>query len=581
MHATPPITLCDEAAWIGREILLLAKDAGLTADDAQQFQTLTIRLANAVFAKNAVCLPIESPSDQNFLERLLNKKTSLLASEAGAETPLVFDSTTQPGHPTLYFRKQFAEEVFIAQTVKRLAQNNAENIPEEIEKIITAGPDEGFAFPLSLEQQNAVRTLLSKQFTIISGGPGTGKTSLLLRALICLLKKKPDARIAIAAPTGKAAARVRESVAGQISALNPKIQAALFERTIPEKISQIIPTTLHRLLGISVYSPAPKPFFADVIIVDEASMVSQTLMAALLQACPPEATLILLGDKNQLDSVQPGHVFGDFYSAPALSGSRVTLEQSHRFNRHNFIGKLADSVLCGNASDALTMLNTAIPENHFVEPCLSANRRAQIEKALAATLPKELKNPPGNTDPKALLLALEASRILTPMAEGAFGKEELNRVARNFFGAPANGEHFHGRPILITQNAPEQKLNNGDIGIVLRTQAPRETHPQFQAWFLDENNQARAIPTAFLPPHETAYAMTIHKSQGSEFKRLCLFFPKIARTDFYSKQLLYTAITRFKESEQSRFAFIFDEAAVDEAIRTESASHSLLTARLQ
>lgn len=571
--------LCDEADWLGNEIYKLAADTGFSSEDATQLRKIAAQLAEEVFAKNEICLAVPA-DDAAFLQKISATKNPLVSEDVIARTPLVFDTKTVPAKPVLYFRKQFSEEIFIAQTVRHAAKAADGLIASELEKIIEAGAEDGFGFSLSGEQQLAVRTILKRRFTIISGGPGTGKTTLLLRALVCLLTQNGDLKIEIAAPTGKAAARIRESVAAQIAQLDNAPKAAAIRPDVLERISQIAPKTLHRLLGISATKPRPKNIFADIVIVDEASMISQTLMATLLRALPPTAKLVLLGDKNQLDSVQPGHIFGDFYAAEALACSRVLLEQSHRFDSRRFIGKLSASVLRGNAETVLAMLAAPASPSCELAPCSGENRRRQIETVFEKILPQELKNPSDDADPKALLNALERSRILTPMTEGPFGRNELNNLARALFAPDAVGEHFHGRPILITQNAPAQSLSNGDTGIILRSRESATPASRFVAWFLDECGNARKIPISSLPPHETAYAMTIHKSQGSEFSRLALFFPKATHREFYSRQLLYTAVTRFKETSESSFAFVFDAEAVAAAVRSGQTSASLLAARL-
>lgn len=570
---------CDEAVWLGAEIRKFAEDTGFAPENTTRLQKIGIRLAEEVFAKNEICLAV-SFDDIAFLRDISRSENPILSEDFTAKTPLVFDEHTVPAKPALYFRKQFVEETFIAQTIRDAAKTEDRILSPELEKIIKAGTENGFGFSLSDEQQNAVRTILKRRFTIISGGPGTGKTTLLLRALICLLMQNGKQRIEIAAPTGKAATRIRESVSSQIVQLDSLAKSSSIFQSVFETISQITPKTLHRLLGISATNTRPRNIFADIVIIDEASMISQTLMATLLRALPTSSRLVLLGDKNQLDSVEPGHIFGDFYSAEVLERSRVSLEQSHRFDNRRFIGKLAASVLRGDSESVLAMLTEPNPENCELIPCSVENRCSQTKAILEKMLPIELKNPPHDADPKILLNALGRTRILTPMTEGPFGKNELNTLAQALFAPNAVGEHFHGRPILITQNAPEQSLSNGDTGIILRSRESETSNFRFVAWFLDECGNVRKIPASSLPPHETAYAMTIHKSQGSEFSRLALFFPKTTHREFYSRQLLYTAITRFKETDESRFALIFDKNAVSDAVRSGQISDSLLAARI-
>ncbi len=565
-----------EAHWLGSEIELLSSDAGFTPKQAAEMRRLTEALANAVFSEKETCLPISAAEDLAFLCELSKNTNPIISSEPNARTPLILDIETVTNAPTLYFRKHFAEECFIARSVRAAANAPEAPISPLQENIIGAGTKDGFGFALTDEQKNAVRAILRRQFTIISGGPGTGKTSLLLRALIGILAENPEASIEIAAPTGKAANRIQESITKQFSEIDDGKLIATATKNVREKISKIVPKTLHRLLSLSAGTTRPKPILADVVIIDEASMISQNLMATLLSALPAHAKLILLGDKNQLDSVQPGHVFGDFYNAPALSRSRASLVKSHRFNDDNFVGQLAAAVLDGKNEKIPNLLSRA-PENTTVEYCDEASAREQIERVLHLCLPAELKNPSPDIDPKTILHALESSRVLTPSTEGVFGVHALNAAAQKIFAPASRGEHFHGRPILVTQNAPEFSLSNGDVGLILRS--PENFN--FYAWFQDGNGEARSIPVVLLPKHETAYAMTIHKSQGSEFSRLGIFFPKNTRPGFYTRQLLYTAITRFKETPQSRLCFCCDPESVASAVSSDAQSHSLLPARLK
>lgn len=569
--------ICDEARWLGNEIFLLAGDAGFSPEDAEKIRKATEALGNAVFSRKETCLPVSDAEDAAWLRSLCEKGNPLISGNDSGKTPLAFDFTCNPETPTLYFKKHFDEENAIARFVLAAVRAPSTPLSPRQKKIIEAGTENGFGFALADEQQAAVKTIRERQIAVISGGPGTGKTSLLLRALIALLAEAPDAIIKIAAPTGKAAARIRESVTRQIADIDVEALSPLATPCVLEKILKITPTTLHRLLGLSAEKHRASALDADIVIVDEAAMMSQSLTAQLISALPPHAKLVLLGDKNQLDSVQPGHVFGDFYASDALKHSRAALVNSHRFSRDQFIGKFAAAILEGASDTCLKLLAEPPPPEIRIEACDEIASRKQIECVLEATLPDILKNPPPDAAPESLLQALDAARILTPTAEGPFGKNMINAVARKIFAPNAPGEHFHGRPILITRNAPEHALNNGDVGIILRSEDTRS----FFAYFPDENGQARKIPAALLPEHESAYAMTIHKTQGSEFSRLSIFFPKNTHDGFYTRQLLYTAVTRLKETPQSRFCFCFDAESVAKAVRHSALPHSLLPARLK
>ncbi len=569
--------ICDEARWLGNEIFLLADDAGFSPEDAEKIRNVTEALGNAVFSRKETCLPINDAEAAAWLRALCEKENPLISDGKGEGTPLIFDFTEAPETPTLYFKKHFDEENAIARFVCQAVRAPETPLSPRQRKIIEAGPESGFGFALADEQKAAVKTIRERRLAVISGGPGTGKTSLLLRALIALLAEAPNAVIKIAAPTGKAAARIRESVTRQIADVDTEALSPLADRSVLEKILKITPTTLHRLLGLSAEKHRPSALGADIVIVDEAAMMSQRLTAQLINALPPNAKLVLLGDKNQLDSVQPGHAFGDFYTSDALKHSRAALVNSHRFSRDKFVGKFAAAILEGASEACLNLLAEPTPSEIVLEACDENASRKQIERILKATLPDILKNPPADAAPEQLLQALDDARVLAPTAEGPFGKNAINDIARKIFAPNIPGEHFHGRPILITRNAPEHALNNGDVGIVLRDKEARG----FFAYFPDENGGVRKIPAALLPDHESAYAMTIHKTQGSEFSRLSIFFPKNTHDGFYTRQLLYTAVTRLKETPQSRFCLCFDAASVAKAVRNSALPHSLLPARLK
>lgn len=571
---------CDEARWLAAETAAIACDVGLGEDAVARLGALVAKLGNAAFSDGETSMPL-APDELRFVRELAETPENA-AFIATAENPgnaiLVFDDATAPDAPTLYFRFQFDEETEIAREIIARAAVPPVPISQNAETLIAAGTDAGFNIALSEEQRRAVRTILAERLAIISGGPGTGKTTLLLRALICILVENPNAKILLVAPTGKAAMRIGESLKSQTAVvdaarLDDSVQNAL------RKIALLEPTTLHRALGLSFVRKTAAAPDADIVVADEASMISQSLMSTLLGALPQNAKLVLLGDKNQLDSVMPGRVFGDFYDAKRLERSRASLVRSHRFSEKNFLGRLAQAVLAGDAGNALKMLGGDVPENVSTGDCTIENYREKIRAVLTATFPQELLKPAADANPKNLLSLLETSRILTPVADGPFGKNSINEIAESLAASSGNGEHFHGRPILITKNeriSDGNYLCNGDIGIVLRS---RE-NGRFYAYFSGGNDALRCIPTAQLPPHESAYAITIHKSQGSEFSRLGIFFPPTPAAGFYSRQLLYTALTRFRETSESRLNFRFCGNAVREAILTISGSRGLLSRRL-
>ena len=478
----------------------------------------------------------------------------------------------------MYFFRHYKQEV---ETATRLISRSEkkEDLSKHVEPVIAAT----LPFPLNSEQQEAVRTLLSRALTIISGGPGTGKTTLLLRALLCLFIRNPDAKVLLAAPTGKAAGRMKESLRSQIRRISETPNAkALFSSGVLRKIERIEPTTLHRMLktDASLLTRRDSPLLsADYVIVDEASMVDQAMMHRLLCALNPHSSLVLLGDKNQLDSVGAGRVFGAICAEDALASARIELRESRRFSEQGLLGRLARNVVSGETSAAESLLANAAAASDSSETfCFSPGELTPqaIDDALSALFPEKIKNTPENAEPNEMLGLIDSVRFLTPLRNGRWGTEQINARARRLF-APAGTStetHFHGQPILITQNAPRERLFNGDVGIILR----EKDTGTLTAYFHGENEEIRRLPASLLPPHETAYAMSIHKSQGSEFSRLCVIFPpEGSHEDFFSRQLLYTAITRFREGgDNSRFHLLFDPRTLLDAIRRENPVRELL-----
>lgn len=391
-------------------------------------------------------------------------------------------------------------------------------------------------------QQLAVDLAQHTDFLIIAGGPGTGKTTTVTRILAQLVTQGVDsARILLAAPTGKAAMRMQEAIRHTKQRL--ALPAPLAER-IPEQAR-----TLHRLLGyvpnqIQFKHHAGNPLLADVVIVDEASMIDISLMTHLFEAVPNHAKLILLGDKDQLASVETGSIFRDLCSGTALAHNMVTLQKSYRFLAKDGIGQLAQAIRHADQKRLLDVLDSA----EFADVSLNETQRHLnpawlLEQGWQAYV-EAIKQ--GDID--AAFQAFNTLRILTPLRKGRQGVEHLNALvdkfmqralALNTFNA---SNWYSGRPVMVTQNDYRQNLFNGDIGLTLVN-----AKGELRVWFpTDEVGRYRAIPPIRLPMHETAWAMTIHKSQGSEFERVLLILPEAEDLALIGRELLYTAVTRAK-----------------------------------
>jgi exodeoxyribonuclease V alpha subunit len=339
-------------------------------------------------------------------------------------------------------------------------------------------------------------------------------------------------RIALAAPTGKAAARLGESLRTQLAELD-----------LPEAIAAQVPRdakTVHGLLGISPWRPQPRfdratPLPFDVVVVDEVSMVDLPLMAKLVAAIPESARLILLGDPDQLSAVEAGSVLGalvEAANAGALGTCHVALTRSHRFGADSTLGALATSITHGDANAALKTLADA----GGVALVDDARLAGLIDSAAEAYRP--VIDAP---DPASALRAARGFRVLTALRHGASGCLALDRaIARRLqrtLGARADESWWHGRLVLVTANRPELGLFNGDTGVVWP-----EADGTLKVWFEAGGGAPRAFAPGVLPPHEGTFALTVHKAQGSEFDRVALVTGPDSAV--LTRELLYTGVTR-------------------------------------
>jgi exodeoxyribonuclease V alpha subunit len=423
-------------------------------------------------------------------------------------------------------------------------------------------------------QKVAAFTAALRKFCVISGGPGTGKTFTVAKILALLLElnKSRPLRMAMAAPTGKAAARMQEA-----------IQIAREGLTCSESIKAAIPreaSTIHRLLKTIPDSPyfrydAKNPLPFDVVVIDEASMVDLALLSKLAEALPGDSSLILLGDKDQLASVEAGAVLGDICDTgqehgfssrfqtiyqeitgdqlaapkeekeePGIRDSIVQLRKSYRFGRSSGIGVLSRAVNEGNGALAFSLIkDAAYPDIRWQDlprpEVLPSFLRERVVRGFSEYLKKD--------KPAEMLEAFSSFRILCALREGPFGVQGLNflveQVLRKEGLIPGEGRWYWGRPVLVTKNDYNLRLFNGDIGITL---TDPEADNQLRVFFPSSDGGIRKFPPLRLPDHETVYAMTVHKSQGSEFNQVLFILPDVSAR-VLTRELIYTAITRAKE----------------------------------
>ena len=411
-----------------------------------------------------------------------------------------------------------------------------------------------FPDPQSAQHRAAVLGL-RRDLALVTGGPGTGKTTTAARLLALLANRETGIRVALAAPTGKAAARLGEAIgqaarelAPQLASVRPKLERAAFQAR-----------TLHRLLGWNPRTDrcrfhAGNPLPYDVVVVDEASMLDLVLWDRLLSALGRGTRLVVLGDHRQLESVQPGRVLAEMITAADsgaggdLHACHVELDRNYRFESHPGISRLAAAIRNYDGDAAvLTLAN----EDYRKE--LAHYRSAQVGDALGQVWPHVMAVVRALT-PEEALAALARVRILCALRRGPYGVEGVNAQVESRLrseGLPA-GEWAHGRPVLVTANDPHSGLFNGDVGVLLNGKDGRGV----TAWF-SGLQEPRSVPLAALPSHDTAWAMTVHRSQGSEFDSVLLILPPQPH-ELASPELLYTGVTRA----MSRILLAADEAAL-------------------
>jgi exodeoxyribonuclease V alpha subunit len=522
-------------------------------------------------------------------------------------------------------QRRDAEEAHVAALVRARVERPLAP-PENLEPLVRRL----FGDEANGEAARAVRVCAERALTIVTGGPGTGKTYSLTRLLAVLASTGSTERpvtVRLAAPTGKAAARMSEAIAEGLASLELSGAAR-------DQVSGLRAETLHRLLGArpdgTFAHHEGSPIRADLVVVDEASMVDLALMRALLRAVPREARLLLLGDPDQLASVEAGAVLGDLVRSPALAASRVHFSRSRRFASAPTLAACAhalqtpevapgvarddgDSIqgdgregLEPPASPQLALFGANTDEVRVARAIDLLTGRAHVEgdprpkrlewlreaKGAGGTLGSSqlarlvapyrsgfgaalaaLGPSPSEAALAALLGALETYRVLAVHRRGPLGVEGLTRaIEREVLGSRRAGEAAsglrHGLPILVTENAPEAGLTNGDVGVAVRLEG------QLVALFQGPGAVRRVAP-ARLPRVESAFAMTVHKAQGSQFNRVGVVLPG-RPSPLATRELVYTALTRARES----VAWVGSERELREALLARTRRLSTLGARL-
>jgi len=510
---------------------------------------------------------------------------SHIVGESGEYKPLVLDAQNR-----LYLYRYWEYEKKLADVLQERAvlplpkinknEINFKTIGESLDRLFPqeAGEDINWS-------KIAALVALLKRVCVISGGPGTGKTFAVARILAFLLEQHDDPerelKIALAAPTGKAASRLTESISRA-------------RETLPcvEAIKKAIPCdglTIHRLLKSrgqtsQFFFNAENRLPADVVVVDEASMVDLPLMSKLTQALLPSTRLILLGDADQLASVEAGSVLGDICGrqrinqfstdfinyvkpvaslttmekpedtsqeilfATGLHDCRVRLTKSYRFAKNSGIPRLSQLVNQGDAGEAITCFKQGKYADLSWLTLKSGDRMLLLLEKMIVQYFGDLAK---ETDPVKALSSMNKFKILCALNHGPYGVIAINQVATQVlnqnigrgYGA-GTSPWYHGRPVLIRKNDYQLQLFNGDMGIVLRDPDKENVLTVF---IKNNNGEIRSIAPYRLPKHDTAYAMTIHKSQGSEFDDVLMVLPE-KDTPVLTRELIYTGITRARRN---------------------------------
>lgn len=471
-------------------------------------------------------------------------QSGALAQE-GAAAPLVLENDN------LYLYRYWQYENAVAREVRARAATPA---PIAEDAVLARALAARFADTGAADQQIAAAIALSQSFSVITGGPGTGKTTTVKRVLAILEELAPQApRIALTAPTGKAAARLQEAL--RRDDVTTGVAASMEAQT------------LHRLLGSLPDSTRFRhhrdyPLALDVLVVDEASMIDLALMAKLLDALPRSTRLILLGDKDQLASVEAGAVLSSLcahagayspvmaarlqsltgQSVPAqadrtpLADNIATLRRTYRFDTGGAIGAVAAAALSGDADAALR----ALTGDHA--SLIDAAHTTQIVPALAEPYLALLDAARAAPDAQSVLTLIRRYAVLCAHREGPYGAARINAAIekhlRRLGAAPAHGEWYPGRLVIMNRNDYALGLFNGEIGVCLRDEAG-----ELAVYFPASRGGVARFAVARVAACETAFAMTVHKAQGSEFDEVAFVLPQQS-SPILSRELFYTAVTR-------------------------------------
>ena len=529
-----------------------------------------------------ICIPVDevkanlssSPYDSVIPSSDLAKYKKFVTLHTAGAAPFVLHNDR------LYFQRYFKYETSIIEKLKSLIAAEANMVSDRITKLesqvdliktLTTNYDiNGLTVKEQVDWQLvAVLQALLNQFTIITGGPGTGKTTTLAKLLIVLYALEPEAKVALAAPTGKASMRMFESL---------KSSKLPFSAETKAKIENLKPSTIHNLLGYKKESVnfkynAEKPLPYNWVVVDEASMIDVPMFSKLLEALGDNCRIILLGDKDQLASVEAGSLLGDlcqtlpslnmfssksaqwinqFITEPErniqpefiggntqlLSNHIIELKYSHRFNSQGAIGKVSKAVIEGDLERLKSLIGAQTASNVTFDFEYKEEILSKFVEGYEAYI-----NEP---DIAEALKKLNQLRVLVAVRESNRGMKAINKFIESHLRKKGllkpDGDFYENRPIMVTRNMYDLELFNGDTGILRK-----DASGNIKAYFEDVKGGVKSVLPAYLTYSETVFAMTIHKSQGSEFNKVLVVLPEGTSNALLTRELLYTGITRAKD----------------------------------
>lgn len=546
----------------------LADVVGETSDDVR----LAVALAVRAVRQGSVCLDLahaaEIPLDDDVI---LDWPEPAGWIDAVAVSPLVGEEILRLEGSRLYLDRYWREERAVCDDVLGRLEHEA---PVADADALSAGLVRLFGEPTYAEQRAVAESAVRRWTSVLTGGPGTGKTTTVARllALVAEQHELSDGvapRIALCAPTAKAAAHLQDATLAAADDLPAEDRA---------RLGDLRASTVHRLLGwrgsnVRFRHDARHRLPHDVVVVDETSMVSLTHMARLLEAVRPDARLVLVGDADQLASVEAGAVLADLVDGlaqhPAQPVSR--LSTSHRFGEE--IGSLAELVRSGDAEGAVELLRAGGETIELVDP--EDQAAIEVLRVRLRDAGLALRRAGESFDAAAAIATLDDHRLLCAHREGRFGVQGWNREVERMVSDATGVTHYEtwypGRPVLVTANDRELDVYNGDVGVTLRrpdgalvVALARGTH------------EPRLLAPTRLPDADTMHAMTVHKSQGSQAREVTVIMPP-PESRLLTRELFYTAITRA----QDRVRIVGTEQAVRDAIGRQVQRASGLADRLR